>query len=65
MAVATDGSGRESRHMYSTWPARSIFSKFMMGRLSSASKGSGERLRPRSPEVSIDRMGSRLAVIFW
>ena len=25
----------------------------------------GERLRPRSPEVSIDRMGSRLAVIFW
>jgi hypothetical protein len=28
-------------------------------------EGSGDRLRPRSPEVSIDRMGSRLAVIFW
>jgi hypothetical protein len=27
--------------------------------------GAGERLRPRSPEVSIDRIGRRLVVIFW
>ena len=34
----------------------------MIGRRSSASKGSGDRLRPRSPEVSIDNTGSSLAV---
>ena len=65
IADATEGSGSESRHMYSTWRPRSIFSKFMIGRVSSRSKGSGDRLLPRSPEVSMDRMGSRLAVIFW